>query len=250
VLLAGPTAYALTATVDSLGLYLQRLPETAFRGTTSADAEWMGDWTLFYWGWWLAWSPFVGMFVARVSRGRTVREFVLGVLLVPTIVVALWYGVFGNMALRRALAGEDGLVTSAVEDIPVAIFEFFTAFPLTSLLSVAGLVVIAIYFVTSSDSASFVIDMLASGGDEDPPVGTRVFWAISEGLVGAMLLVAGGLQAMRTFQITTGLPLLLLVIATCVATVTALRAEQAPAGRAGPAPTSPDRVASVRGDEA
>jgi choline/glycine/proline betaine transport protein len=242
VLVAGPTAFALTATVDSIGLYLQRLPETALRGTSSADAGWMGDWTLFYWGWWLAWSPFVGMFVARVSRGRTVREFVLGVLLVPTIVVFLWYGVFGNMALQRALAGDDGLVDAALNDIPVAIFEFFTVFPLTSVVSVVGLLVIIIYFVTSSDSASFVIDMLASGGDEDPPVGTRVFWAVSEGLVGAALLVAGGLQAMRTFQITTGLPLLVLTIATCVAIVAALREEARPPGPA----TAPERTAPQR----
>jgi choline/glycine/proline betaine transport protein len=240
VLIAGPTAYALTATVDSIGLYLQRLPETAFRGTTSADAEWMGDWTLFYWGWWLAWSPFVGMFVARVSRGRTVREFVLGVLLVPSLVIALWYGVFGNIALRRALDGDDAFLDAAVNDVPVAIFDFFDAFPFTSLVSVVGLVVIIVYFVTSSDSASFVIDMLASGGDEDPPVGTRVFWAVSEGLVGGTLLVAGGLQAMRTFQITTGLPLLVLAVATCVAIVIALRAEQAPPGRAGPHPARTD----------
>ena len=233
VLVAGPTAFALTATVDSIGLYLQRLPETALRGTSSADAAWMGDWTLFYWGWWLAWSPFVGMFVARVSRGRTVREFILGVLLVPTVVVFLWYGVFGNVALRRVLGGDDALLSAAVDDIPVAIFEFFEALPFTSVVSVVGLVVIIIYFVTSSDSASFVIDMLASGGDEDPPVGTRVFWAISEGLVGAALLVAGGLTAMRTFQISTGLPLLLLTIATCVATVHALRDEVLPRGPDG-----------------
>jgi choline/glycine/proline betaine transport protein len=227
VLLAGPTAFSLTATVDSIGLYLQRLPETALRGSATADAAWMGDWTLFYWGWWLAWSPFVGMFVARVSRGRTVREFILGVLLVPSLVVFLWFGVFGNQALRRVLDGEDGLLEAAVENLPVAIFEFFTALPFTSVVSVVGLLVIAIYFVTSSDSASFVIDMLASGGDEDPPVGTRVFWAVSEGLVGAALLVAGGLQAMRTFQITTGLPLLVLTIATCVAIQRVLRTEHA-----------------------
>ncbi|MEX0835271.1 MAG: BCCT family transporter [Nitriliruptor sp.] len=237
VLIAGPTAYALTATVDSIGLYLQRLPETAFRGTTSADATWMGNWTLFYWGWWLAWSPFVGMFVARVSRGRTVREFVLGVLLVPSLVIALWYGVFGNIALRRVLQGDDAFLDAAVNDVPVAIFDFFDAFPLTSVVSVVGLLVIVVYFVTSSDSAPFVIDMLASHGDEDPPVGTRVFWAISEGLVGGTLLVAGGLQAMRTFQITTGLPLLVLTVVTCVAIVTVLRREV----------DAPDRLGAERG---
>ena len=249
VLFTGPTAYALTATVDSIGLYLQRLPETAMRGTTSADPTWMGDWTLFYWGWWLAWSPFVGMFVARVSRGRTVREFVLGVLLVPSVVVALWYGVFGNMALRRALDGDDALVDAAVNDVPVAIFDFFEGFPFTSLLSVVGLVVIIIYFVTSSDSASFVIDMLASGGDEEPAVGTRVFWAVSEGLVGATLLVAGGLQAMRTFQITTGLPLLALTIATCVAITVALRREDQPVDVSG-RPASAATAAVEGGDAA
>lgn len=231
VLLLGPTGYALSATVESLGRYAQTLPGTALRGTAFADADWMADWTLFYWGWWLAWSPFVGIFIARVSRGRTIREFVLGVLFVPTLVIFLWYGVFGHTALRRVLAGDDGLLTTATDNLPAAIFVFFEAFPLPGLVSAVGLLVIAVYFVTSSDSASFVIDMLASGGDLDPPVRTRVFWAATEGVVGAMLLVAGGLSAMRTFQITTGLPLAVLLIGMCAALVRALRHERRPTTR-------------------
>ncbi|GGI09429.1 BCCT family transporter [Egicoccus halophilus] len=226
VLLLGPTGYALTATVESIGRYVQTLPETALRGTAYADPDWMADWTLFYWGWWLAWSPFVGIFIARVSRGRTIREFVLGVLFVPTLVIFLWYGVFGHLALQRVLAGDERLLDTAIDNLPAAIFVFFEAFPLSTVVSLVGLVVIAVYFVTSSDSASFVIDMLASGGDLDPPRRTRVFWAVAEGLVGAMLLVAGGLQAMRTFQITTGLPLALLLIGMCVAMTRALRTER------------------------
>jgi choline/glycine/proline betaine transport protein len=223
VLLAGPTAYALSATVENIGYYLQRLPETALRGSVYADSEWMADWTLFYWGWWLAWSPFVGVFIARISRGRTIREFVFGVMLVPTTVVFVWYGVFGNLGLRRVLGGETELLDVAVDNMPAAIFAFFEAFPLTMAVSLVGILVILIYFVTSSDSASFVIDMLAAGGHPDPPRRSRVFWATSEGLIATMLLLAGGLDAMRSFQITTGLPLAVLLIAICVALVSALR---------------------------
>jgi choline/glycine/proline betaine transport protein len=227
VLVFGETAYGLSSTVESIGFYIQHLPETALRGTAFADSEWMGAWTFFYWGWWLAWSPFVGVFIARISRGRTVREFVLGVLLVPTTLVFVWYGVFGHMAMRRVLEdGDENLLSTAVDDIPVAIFVFFEEFPFAFALSIVGLLVIAIYFVTSSDSASFVIDMLASGGDPDPPTRSRVFWATTEGLVGAMLLVAGGLEAMQMFQITTGLPLAVLLIAICVALVSSLREDR------------------------
>lgn len=224
VLLLGPTTYALTATVENIGYYIQYLPETAFRGHVYADTTWMADWTLFYWGWWLAWSPFVGIFIARISRGRTIREFVLGVMLVPTLFVFVWYGVFGNMALRGVLAGQrDELLDTAVENIPAAIFVFFEDLPLTPIVASVGLLVIAIYFVTSSDSASYVIDMLASGGHPNPPTASRVFWATSEGLVAVMLLVAGGLDAMRAFQLTTGLPLGVLLVAICAALVVALR---------------------------
>lgn len=226
VIFAGPTALALDGTLQSIGVYAQDLVFNGFYSETFIDKDWQATWTLFYWGWWIAWSPFVGVFVARISRGRTIREFVFGVLLVPTMVTFVWFGIFGNMALDQAI-NNVGDLTQVIsnENIPVAIFVFFEQFPLSTLVSGVGVVVITLFFVTSSDSASFVIDMLTAGGDPDPPKAQRVFWATTEGLVGAVLLLTGGLTAMQTFQLTTGLPLAVILLAMCVSLVKGLRAD-------------------------
>lgn len=225
VLLAGPTATLLAMYVDNVGFYIRELPVTATWSATFEGSEWRSNWTLFYWGWWLSWAPFVGVFVARISYGRTIREFVLGVMLAPTLLTFLWYSVFGNSALLQILDGNTSLAQAVENNFPVAIFEFFEAFPLTLVLSLVGVVVIILFFVTSSDSASLVIDMLASGGNQNPPTWQRVFWACSEGAVGAVLLVTGGLSAMRAFQISTALPLAVIILAICYCIVRALRTD-------------------------
>lgn len=227
VLLVGPTARLLGLFMENLGYYVQQMPTSATWSAAYEGDEWYANWTLFYWGWWLAWAPFVGVFIARISYGRTIRQFALGALFAPTLVTFFWYSVFGNYGMQRVLAGDNALVQAVEENFPVAIFVFFEGLPLTLLLSLVGVAIILLFFVTSSDSASLVIDMLTSGGNPDPPRSQRVFWAVSEGAVAAVLLLTGGLSAMRTFQITTGLPLAIILLAMCYFLVRALRTDDA-----------------------
>nr|VFJ99107.1 MAG: choline/glycine/proline betaine transport protein [Candidatus Kentron sp. H]VFJ99287.1 MAG: choline/glycine/proline betaine transport protein [Candidatus Kentron sp. H]VFK04602.1 MAG: choline/glycine/proline betaine transport protein [Candidatus Kentron sp. H] len=233
LLFAGPTLAVLQSVIESTGHYLYAIGRQGLWSDLGGSTEWQGDWTLFYWAWWIAWSPFVGMFVARISRGRTVREFVLGVLFVPTLVSCLWFGLFGGLALDFVAAGNQVLANAVEENFAVAIFVFFDAFPATALLSVIGVAIIIIFFVTSSDSASLVIDYIAAGGDPDPPKRQRVFWATTEGAVAAMLLVSGGIAPMRTFQLITGLPLAVILLLICYAIVRLLRSEAQFACRCG-----------------
>jgi choline/glycine/proline betaine transport protein len=148
-----------------------------------ADATWQGDWTLFYWGWWISWSPFVGMFIARISRGRTVREFITGVLLVPTAMTFVILTVFGQTALHMELFGQGGVAAATAESLDFALFALLDELPLTLIMSILAMIVIATFFVTSSDSGSLVDDTLASGGSLNPRWQTRVFWAVAEGAV-------------------------------------------------------------------
>ncbi len=226
VLFTGPTTHALRTFAEGTGSYLLLLVKQGFwSGTGGGDITWQGNWTLFYWGWWIAWSPFVGMFVARISRGRTIREFILGVLFVPTAVTCLWFSIFGGIALRRVQEGDAALMSAVKDNFAVAIYVFFDGLPLSGLISVLGVFVVVTFFVTSSDSASLVIDYLSAGGEEDAPVRQRVFWATSEGAVAAVLLMAGGLAPMRSFQVATGVPLCVILLLMCYAIVRALRQE-------------------------
>lgn len=224
VFIAGPTIYLLNATVENTGYYLQNLIQSTFwLGTFDEGASgWLGGWTLFYWGWWIAWSPFVGMFIARISRGRTIKEFIAGVLLVPTAFTFIWLTVFGNTALGMEMFGEGGISGLGTEQM---LFAMLDGLPLAQISSVAATLVIITFFVTSSDSGSLVIDMLASGGNPDPPVGQRVFWAVSEGAVAAVLLLAGGLGALQTAAITTGLPFTVILLLMCISLYKGLRTE-------------------------
>ena len=222
VVVAGPTDVALRSIVTHSGHYLSTIAQQGFWSHLGGSTEWQGNWTLFYWGWWIAWSPFVGVFVARISRGRTIREFVLGVLLIPTSVTCVWFCVFGGVGLDSVWQGNETLASAVKDDFPTAIFVFFSEFPASSTLCVVGLVVIVVFFVTSSDSASLVIDYIASGGDPNPPKRQRVFWATTEGVVAAVLLVGGGLAPMRAFQVMTGLPLAVVLLLICAAIIRSL----------------------------
>ena len=225
VLIAGPTVAALQSVAVGTGSYLLVLAKQGFWSGLGGDLDWQSNWTLFYWGWWIAWSPFVGMFVARVSRGRTIREFVLGVLGVPTAVTCVWFAVFGGVALQRVQSGYAALGSAVQDNFAIAIYVFFDTLPLSGVLSVVASLVIVTFFVTSSDSASLVIDYLSAGGEEDAPTRQRVFWATTEGVVAAVLLVAGGLAPMRSFQIATGLPLCIILLLMCYALVRSLLRE-------------------------
>ena len=341
---AGPTVYLLNSLVENLGSYLQRLPQNSF-WTAAYDGEtrsgWLSGWTVFYWGWWIAWSPFVGMFIARVSKGRTIREFIMGVLLVPSAVATLWMTGFGNTALHQELypqmADDPAAVTAAyayaprqyevqvldektnlpqtadgkwlvgprakavfpprgvlmkqdgehlqtkggtqveyyrgvlvhrgtlrpyvpdgesrysgpylaetteltlggylnqpvlsddrtkpIDTTATAMFVMLEAYPLATLTALIGTLSVILFFVTSSDSASMVADIIASGGSENPAVGTRLFWGILEGVLAAVLLVAGGLKALQTGAISIGLPFCLIVILMCYSLFRGLQRE-------------------------
>jgi len=215
ILILGPTIFILNALVENIGFYIQHFPQLSTWNETYEQTNWQNGWTVFYWGWWIAWSPFVGMFIARVSYGRTVREFILGVLLVPTLLTFFWITVFGNTAINIEMFGAGDIAKAVQENIPVSLFVLLEHFPLSWVTSILTILVIITFFVTSSDSGSMVIDIITAGGNPDPPVLQRLFWAIMEGVVAASLLVGGGLVALQTAAITTGLPfaLVLLVMA-------------------------------------
>jgi choline/glycine/proline betaine transport protein len=229
VFLVGPTLFLINSFVDNIGNYLGVVFDRSFHvGALTPDTQYH-DSTLFYWGWWIAWCPFVGMFVARISRGRTIREFILGVLLVPAAVTFVWLTVFGNTAIHIELFGSGGIVESVNQDVATAIYAMLEKLPLSLVTSGLAAGVVAVFFVTSSDSASFVVDMLTSGGHPDPPRWQRVFWATTEGACAAVLLYAGGEEALNALQagvVSTGLPFCILLIVMCFSLLRGFREEK------------------------
>jgi choline/glycine/proline betaine transport protein len=217
VLLIGPSLFIFNAVIENVGYYIQNFAQLSTWNETYENTEWQNGWTVFYWGWWIAWSPFVGMFIARVSYGRTVREFVKGVLFIPTLVTFLWVTTFGNSALEIEMFGPGGIASAVQENIPVSLFVLLEKFPFAGLTSALAIVVVVTFFVTSSDSGSLVIDIITAGGNTEPPKIQRIFWAIMEGLVAAALLLGGGLVALQTAAITTGLPFAVILLGMCYA---------------------------------
>lgn len=215
VLLVGPTLFILNALIENFGYYVQQFAWLSTWNETYEGTEWQNGWTIFYWGWWISWSPFVGMFIARISYGRTVREFVKAVLFVPTIVTFLWMTVFGNSALNIEMFGAGGIAAAVEDNLPVSLFVLLEHFPLATVTSSLALIVVVSFFVTSSDSASLVIDIITAGGNLEPPRLQRIFWAVLEGVVAAALLIAGGLVALQTAAITTGLPFAVVLLGMC-----------------------------------
>ena len=193
------------------------------------DEAWMHGWTVFYWAWWISWSPFVGMFIARVSKGRTVREFITAVLIVPTTVTIIWMSVFGGMAIDQivnnvGILGQDGLT-----DVSLAMFQMFDALPFGTLLSIIAVILVLVFFITSSDSGSLVIDSITAGGKVDTPVPQRVFWAFLEGAIAVALLWVGGTEAVQALQagaISTALPFTIILLLMCVSLLMGMRTEK------------------------
>jgi choline/glycine/proline betaine transport protein len=222
----GPTQHLLEALVQNVGNYLSEVVGKTFNLYAYEPNEWLGSWTLFYWGWWMAWSPFVGMFIARVSRGRTIREFVCGVLFVPVGFTFMWMTFFGNTAIYLELNEAAGGISAAVSDnLPVALFQTLEYLPLSELSSGVATLLVITFFVTSSDSGSLVIDVITSGGKTDPPLWQRIFWAITEGVVAAVLLLAGGLGALQTASIAGALPFAVIMLLICYGLWRGLRLE-------------------------
>ena len=214
-LFLGPTIFIFRSFVENTGSYLFNFLEISTWSETYNNGTWQNDWTVFYWGWWIGWSPFVGMFIARISKGRTIREFILGVLLVPSLVTFFWMSAFGSTAIQQILSGNDVLSEAVNNDIATALFVFFQDYPLAMVINIVAILLIAGFFITSSDSGSLVIDSLTSGGKIDAPVGQRIFWAVTEGTVAAVLLIGGGLQALQTATIVTGLPFAIILLVMC-----------------------------------
>jgi choline/carnitine/betaine transport len=222
LLIAGPTVFIFGTWLDGLGTYFGNIGELGFfRGAVGAGGGTITAWTVFYWGWWISWSPFVGMFIARISKGRTVREFVLGVLFLPSLFSTLWLSTFGGSALFGAVGEGSNAVVGAYNELGYGAFETLGMFvmlqqyPLGAITASLATLLIITFFVTSSDSGSLVIDHLTSGGKHDVPKAQRIFWAVTEGAVAAILLSAGGLGALQTAAITTGLPFAVILCLMC-----------------------------------
>ena len=225
VFLCGPTIYLLNAFVQNIGQYASQIIEMSFWTEVYEQSNWQKNWTIFYWAWWIAWSPFVGMFIARISKGRTVREFLLSVLLVPTLLTFIWLTIFGNTALYQEMVLRYGIVDAVNENVAVALFVMFQNLPLSFFTSLLGVLLIITFFVTSSDSASLVIDIITAGGNTNPPTIQRIFWAVTEGLVAIVLLVGGGLIALQTASITTGLFFAVILLFMCFSLLKGLKEE-------------------------
>ncbi|WP_318951358.1 BCCT family transporter [Pseudomonas sp.] len=206
----GPTAYLLGAFVTNTGDYLAHAVQLGLWIDPDPKGQWQGWWTIFYWGWWIAWAPFVGMFIARISKGRTLREFVLGVLIAPTVLATFWITIFGNTAIFIELFGGGGVTAAVNDDITMALFKTIELMGLgqwlTILMSAICTLMLVTYFVTSADSATLVICTLICMGDEHPPARYRIFWGLAIGAVAAVLLLAGGLKALQTASIVAALP--------------------------------------------
>ena len=223
VILAGPTIAVLTGFVDNLVAYGEELiPLSTPFGRE--DANFSQGWTAFYWAWWISWSPFVGMFIARVSRGRTVREFIICVLLIPSVVSVLWMTAFGGVAI--SLIENAGMTQIADAALELKLFEMLNGLPLATITSFIGIVLVIVFFVTSSDSGSLVIDTITAGGKVNAPVGQRVFWCTFEGLVAIALLLGGGLGALQAMAVSTGFPFTIVLLLACIGIVKGLMDER------------------------
>jgi len=226
VLLLGPTVFLLQAFVQNTGSYVSELVNNTFNLFAYEKTDWIGGWTVFYWGWWLSWAPFVGLFIARVSRGRTIREFVLGVLLVPAGFTLMWMTFFGNSAIDMILnKGVTSLGEMVEKDVSIALFAFLEQFPWSGFLSLVATLMVVVFFVTSSDSGSMVVDMLCSNGRDDTPAWQRIFWASGEGIVAIILLLAGGLGALQTMTIASALPFTIILLIATYGLIRALRVD-------------------------
>lgn len=228
VLFAGPTVTLLQSTIQSLGVYAGDLVAKTFNLYAYEPTDWLGGWTIFYWGWWLSWSPFVGLFIARISRGRTIREFVLGAMIVPCGFTLLWMGVFGNSAIELILhEGQVALGESVLASQAQALFQFLEYLPGSTLLSITSLLMVVVFFVTSADSGALVLNMLSAHGRDDTPVLQRLIWAVVIGTIAIVLLLAGGLAALQTAAIASALPFSLALLGAIWGLARALRLDVA-----------------------
>lgn len=228
VFLVGSTVFLLQAYVQNIGDYASDIVRNTFNLFAYNKSDWIGGWTIFYWGWWIAWAPFVGLFIARISKGRTIQEFILGVMLVPTAFTLLWMTIFGNSAISLIFdSGVSQLADMVNSNTSVALFVFLENLPYASVLSFLSVLMIVIFFVTSCDSGAMVIDMLCSNGRNDTPLWQRLFWAVGVGVVAAILTLAGGLTSLQTMTIAAALPFAIILLIAMAGLISALRVDSA-----------------------
>ena len=219
IFIAGPTSFIVDGLLQNVGSYIQNLLSLSTNTQAYVDSSWQNGWTLFYYSWWFAWSPFVGLFIARISYGRSIQEFLLGVVVIPSVLVFVWMGIFGNAALHQELMEPNSLSTAINNDIAISLFVFLEQFPFSPILMGLSIVIILTFFVTSSDSGALVTSMLTAANNEkaqdEPPMLLRVVWAISLGIIAVVLLAGGGLGALQTSVIVTGVPFAILIFFAC-----------------------------------
>lgn len=226
MLIMGPTRFVLNGITETIGSYAQNILQMSFWADTyETNPGWLEGWTIFYWAWWIAWGPFVGAFIARISRGRSVREFIFGVVIAPTLMSFMWLGIMGNSALYIDVVQHGTIGAQVAKDISTAIFAMFHYYPLSGVLTILTTLIIAVFFITSADSATFVMAMFTSGGDLNPKAGLKIIWGLIEGAVAIALMIAGGLSALQTASITSSFPFMFVILAMAVSIIKAFREE-------------------------
>ena len=217
VFVMGPTVTIIDNFTSTLGSYVSELVRMSLRMTPFRDSTWISGWTVFYWAWWVSWSPFVGLFIARVSRGRTIREFILGTVLAPTLAAFIWFSVFGGTALNLEIMRGVPMAEAVSADVSTAMFAMFEALPLSGLLSGVATVLVLVFFVTSGDSATLVLGMMSTGGQTDPSSRVKVIWGVLVSGIAISLLLAGGVKAVQTATVVFALPFTLVIVIMAVA---------------------------------
>jgi len=242
----GPTVFIAQTFTDALGAYLYNFIPMSLDSGAFGGSEWLNSWTIFYWAWWISWAPFVGTFLARISRGRTVREYLLGVILVPSGVSFVWFAILGGTALDLQLSGQADLITAAAKP-EVALFTTLEQLPISTVTSLLVVVLVSLFFVSGADAASVVMGTMSSRGALDPSRAVVVVWGSLTGLTAAVLLIAGGLTALQQAAIIAAAPFVLIVLGMCVGLVKEMRAE-APVAVAEPRPGAPPTPAVAPGE--
>ena len=223
ILVLGPTAFIMKGFIQNVGSYLTNFVDLATWSGSYGDSTWHNGVTLMYWGWWASWSPFVGTFIARVSRGRTIKEFILGVLFLPAMVTFLWFSAFGGTTMLGLVDGDFSLVAAVNDNISTALFVFFEKFPLAIVLKILGMILICSFIITSADSGALVVDGITSGGDKKTPALQRIIWASLAGCIAAALLTGGGLGTLQAAVTISGLPFAILLVAMCISLYIGIR---------------------------
>jgi glycine betaine transporter len=223
VFLLGPTVAIIDTFSNTLGSYASELVRMSLRSTPFRDSSWVGNWTIFYWAWWISWSPFVGLFIARVSRGRTIREFILGTVLAPSLAAFVWFSIFGGTALYLEIWQHVPLAEAVKADLATALFALFDAMPFGNIMSVVATLLVVIFFVTSGDSAVLVLGMMSQDGNPNPSSRTKLVWGVLIAGIAISLLLAGGIEAVQTATILFALPFALVIVLMVIALWRALR---------------------------